>query len=339
MSEDPKDHAHSDRPEDNPGPVESPSDDTVPASDGTPAADPTPDVFTSGDDSNNDAPAARRRVVVGSVRSPEEMDERLSSGGSHSDRDPSVEDTATAASADTPQLRGRASGSPNRFLRGLKEVAIIGVIALFISFLIKTFIAQAFWIPTGSMEQTLIRGDRVVVSKITAGPLAVERGDIAVFEDPGGWLPPTQPPDYGAVLNPVVDGLEFVGLMPSSDGSHLIKRVIGVGGDHIVCCDDHGRITVNGQPLEETYLFPGDVPSLDEFDVVVPEDHYWMMGDHRSNSRDSRHHDDGSGNGGAVPADRMVGRSMVLIWPVNRLDWFDGARDVFADVPDSPPTQ
>lgn len=235
------------------------------------------------------------------------------------------------------ELRGRPGDAPNRFLRALKEVAIIAVVALVISFIIKTFIAQAFWIPTGSMEQTLISGDRVVVSKITAGPLAIERGDIAVFQDPGGWLPQIEAPDHGPVLNPVVDVLEFVGLMPSSDGSHLIKRVIGVGGDHIVCCDDRGRISVNGEPLEETYLHPSDVPSEVEFEVTVPADHYWMMGDHRSNSRDSRHHDDGSGTG-AVPGDQMVGRAMVLIWPVDRFDWFDGARDVFADVPESPPT-
>lgn len=257
--------------------------------------------------------------------------------GDDAEADSAVPTDGGAAGESRMELRGRAPGQPNRFLRGLREIAIIGVIALVISFVIKTFIAQAFWIPTGSMEQTLIRGDRVVVSKITAGPLAIERGDIAVFRDPGGWLPPTETPDYGPILNPVVDGLEFVGLMPSSDGSHLIKRVIGVGGDRIVCCDEQGRISVNGEPLEESYLYPDDAPSREPFDVTVPEDHYWMMGDHRSNSRDSRHHDDGTGAGGAVPADNMVGRAMVLIWPLDRFDWFDGARDVYAGVPDDPP--
>lgn len=252
-----------------------------------------------------------------------------------------AEADGSAAEEDDTAVRSRRAQrhdkerTGNPFVRGLKEIAVIGVIALVISFIIKTFIAQAFWIPTGSMENTLIRGDRVVVSKITAGPLSIERGDIAVFQDPGGWLAPTTPPDYG-VMNPVVDVLEFVGLMPSSDGGHLIKRVIGVGGDHIVCCDDEGRITVNGAPLDETYLYPGDVPSLEAFDVVVPQDHYWMMGDHRSNSRDSRHNDDGSESGGAVPGEDMVGRAMVLLWPLDRFTWFDGARDVFADVPDQP---
>lgn len=214
----------------------------------------------------------------------------------------------------------------------VKEVVVVGATALFISFLIKTFVVQAFWIPSGSMEQTLVYGDRVMVSKITAGPLEIERGDIAVFRDPGGWLPPTVPTDRGPFLNVVVGAMEFVGLAPASDGDHLIKRVIGMGGDHVVCCDDEGRITVNDVPLEEDYLFPGDVPSQQPFDVVVPEDHYWMMGDHRSNSRDSRANDDGSGSQGAVPEDHMVGRALVLIWPLDRFDWFDGARDTFAPV-------
>lgn len=217
----------------------------------------------------------------------------------------------------------------------VREVLIVGGTALVISFLIKTFVVQAFWIPSGSMEDTLVYGDRVMVAKIQAGPTEIERGDIAVFVDPGGWLMHQEvDTDRGPFLNTVMDGLEFVGLAPAGESNHLIKRVIGMGGDHIVCCDDQGRITVNDAPLDETYLYPGDEPSVESFDVVVPEDHFWMMGDHRSNSRDSRANDDGSGAGGSVPADHMVGQAMVLVWPLDRWDWFGGgAGDVFADVP------
>jgi signal peptidase I len=214
-------------------------------------------------------------------------------------------------------------------------VLVVGVTALVISFLIKTFIVQAFWIPSGSMEDTLVYGDRVMVSKIQAGPTEIERGDIAVFVDPGGWLMHQEvQSDRGPFLNAVFDGLEFVGLLPAGESNHLIKRVIGVGGDHIVCCDEQGRVTVNGMPLDEGYLFPGDEPSSEAFDIVVPEGHFWMMGDHRSNSRDSRANDDGSGAGGAVPEENMVGQAIVLVWPLDRVDWFaDGADDVFEDVP------
>lgn len=219
------------------------------------------------------------------------------------------------------------------FWGGVREIATIAVTALIISFVIKTFLAQAFWIPSGSMEDTLVYGDRVMVSKIQAGPMEVDRGDIAVFEDPGGWLPPMSPPDRGLVLNGVVRGLQFIGVAPVSEGNHLIKRVIGVGGDHIVCCDDQGRISVNEQPLEESsYLYPGDVPSTSAFDVTVPEDSIWVMGDHRSNSRDSRAHDDGSGATGSVPRDHVVGQAFVLLFPLDHATWFQGP-DTFAQVP------
>lgn len=231
--------------------------------------------------------------------------------------------------------RGREPRRRSGLRHVLREVLIVGGTALIISFLIKTFVVQAFWIPSGSMEDTLIYGDRVMVAKIQAGPTEIERGDIAVFLDPGGWLMHQEVDiDRGPVINVLRDGLEFVGLAPAGESNHLIKRVIGMSGDHIVCCDEQGRITVNDEPLEESYLYPGDEPSLEAFDVVVPEDHFWMMGDHRSNSRDSRANDDGTGAAGSVPADHMVGQAMVLVWPLDRWDWFgDGAGEVFADVP------
>ncbi|MGB3257912.1 MAG: signal peptidase I [Ornithinimicrobium sp.] len=213
-----------------------------------------------------------------------------------------------------------------------KEILTVAAIALVISFLIKTFLVQAFWIPSGSMEETLIIGDRVVVSKIQAGPMAIDRGDIVVFEDPDNWLPPTVRTDRGPVVNGAVRGLEFVGLAPTAEGNHLIKRVIGVAGDRVVCCDDQGRVTVNDQPLDEDYLYPGDEPSMQPFDVTVPPKRLWLMGDHRSISGDSRVHDDGTGATGSVPTDRVVGQAMALVWPLNRLDWFQNPQTL-TDVP------
>lgn len=215
----------------------------------------------------------------------------------------------------------------------VKEVVVVGATALIISFLIKTFLVQAFWIPSGSMEDTLVVGDRVMVSKIQAGPLEVERGDIVVFEDPGGWMPRVVSIDRGPLINGAVSALEFVGLSPTGAGNHLIKRVIGVEGDHVVCCDEQGRITVNDEPLAESYLFPGDLSSEESFDITVPSHSFWMMGDHRSNSRDSRANDDGTGAAGSIPAENVVGQAMVLVWPLDRFEWFSRPTDVFGGVP------
>lgn len=229
---------------------------------------------------------------------------------------------------------GGQEQSPGRgFWGGVREVVTIVVTALVISFLIKTFLAQAFWIPSGSMEDTLQVGDRVLVSKIQAGPMEVERGDIVVFEDPADWLPVQVSKDRGPVLNTVVSALQFIGVAPVSEGKHLIKRVIGVGGDTVECCDDDGRMSVNGQPLEETYLHPGDEPSRSEFSVTVPQDHIWVMGDHRSNSQDSRSHDDGTGTTGSVPRDKVVGQAFVLLFPLSNTTWFS-TPEIFEQIPD-----
>lgn len=221
------------------------------------------------------------------------------------------------------------------FWHGVREVGVIALTALLISFLIKTFVMQAFWIPSGSMENTLVYGDRVMVSKIQAGPMAVERGDVVVFEDPGGWLPAMPGPDRGPFMDAVFSGLEFVGVAPSSQGNHLIKRIVGMPGDTVVCCDEDGRLSVNGQPLEESaYLYPGDEPSHVPFEVTVPQDHVWLLGDHRSNSRDSRANDDGTGAVGSVPTDHIVGKAFVLLYPFSNFTWFS-TPDTYDSVPES----
>ncbi|WP_018155546.1 signal peptidase I [Demetria terragena] len=214
----------------------------------------------------------------------------------------------------------------NPLLLFLREIAIVVSVAVVISFLVKTFLAQPFWIPSGSMNDTLIRGDRVVVSKLTPGPFDLDRGDVIVFEDPGGWLPQV-PQDRG----PLLKGLEFVGLYPAGD-NHLIKRVIGLPGDKVACCDKQGRMTVNGVPIEEPYLHRGDGPSDQKFSITVPAGKVWVMGDHRSNSSDSRFHDNGTGKTGSVPIDKVTGRARTVVWPLDRWDWLDDQKKTFEKV-------
>ena len=214
----------------------------------------------------------------------------------------------------------------------LRETAIIVVSALVLSLLIKTFLVQAFFIPSGSMEQTLLVGDRVLVSKLAPGPLDVHRGDVIVFKDPGGWLPEQASVDEPAWRATLTSVLTYVGLLPQDSGEHLIKRVIGVPGDTVECCDAQGRVSVNGVALDEPYLADGAVPSELEFSVVVPEDGVWVMGDNRQNSQDSRYKQ-GSPGGGSVPVDNVVGVAFVTVWPVDRWQVLRNPGSTFEDVP------
>ncbi|WP_256970351.1 signal peptidase I [Brevibacterium yomogidense] len=210
----------------------------------------------------------------------------------------------------------------------LREFAIIIVIALIVSWALKTFVVRSFHIPSASMEQTLQVGDRVMVNQLFFND--VERGDVVVFDDPGGWLEPGVAAQYEP--NPV---LVFVGLQPADAGTQLIKRVIGVGGDTIECCDDAGTLMVNGEPIDESaYLQPGVTPSDVPFSVEVPEDHYWVMGDNRSNSLDSRYNTDAEG-GPFVSDDNVVGEVFVINWPMDRLRWMGGDEPAFDGVPDA----
>ena len=203
----------------------------------------------------------------------------------------------------------------------------------------KTFVIQAFYIPSGSMEDTLVKDDRVIVSKLTAGPFDLRRGDVVVFEDPADpfpWLTGAATNGTSDVGGPLHDLLVFVGLLPEDAENHLIKRVIGLPGDHVVSDGGTGPITVNGAPVEETYLKPGDPPSEGKpFDIVVPPDHVWVMGDHRSDSEDSRFHDpSGKGREGAVPIESITGRAIATVWPLDRTGWLSDHPEVFSAVPD-----
>ncbi|AWW37311.1 signal peptidase I [Streptomyces cadmiisoli] len=219
----------------------------------------------------------------------------------------------------------------------IKEIPLLVGVAVLIALVLKTFLVQAFVIPSGSMEQTIQIGDRVLVDKLTPWfGSRPQRGDVVVFKDPGGWLQdeqPTQKKDDPIVVKQVKDGLTFIGLLPSENEKDLIKRVVGVGGDRVKCCDAQGRVTVNGVPLVEDYLYPGNEPSAMDFDITVPEGRLWVMGDHRSNSADSRSHQD-TDYGGTVSEDEVVGRAVVIAWPLGHWTTLDEP-NTYASVVDS----
>ena len=210
-------------------------------------------------------------------------------------------------------------------------VALAGVL------LITTFVAKPFSIPSGSMEDTLQVGDRVLVNRVVYHLRPIERGDIVVFDGSGSFSEDVadQP------RNPLLAALTWVGQsfgIVAPDTTDYVKRVIGVGGDHVQCCDAQGRVTVNGVPLDEgSYLYPGDIPSEFPFDVQVPPGRLWVMGDHRSNSADSRMHL-GSPGGGTVSVDKVVGRTMNVLWPLNRIQALP-IPETFASVPPPAPAE
>jgi signal peptidase I len=222
--------------------------------------------------------------------------------------------TATRTTARRDTADGNARPKRKSFFRELPGIVIT---ALLISVLIKTFLVQAFYIPSGSMENTLLVNDRVLVNKLADKPDEIHRGDVVVFRDPGGWLNGPEVVDRGGVLGAVRDALVFVGLAPAAGEEDLIKRVIGVGGDTVEA-DKNGVLKVNGVPLaEQGYLYPRDSSSLSPFKVTVPEGELWVMGDHRSVSEDSRAHRQQPGEG-FVPVDDVIGRAFTIVWPLDR---------------------
>ena len=217
----------------------------------------------------------------------------------------------------------------------LRESGIVICLALLLSLIVKTWLMQAFYIPSESMENTLLKGDRVVVSKLTPSHIDLRRGDVIVFDDPDHWLPDQVPIQRSPFANALNSTLTFVGLLPSDEGNHLIKRVIGLPGDHVVCCDSNAKISVNGLRLIEPYVFPGDEPSEQSFDITVPPGKVWVMGDHRSESADSRPHDEGSGGAkGSVPQSLIVGRALTVVWPLRHWAWLANPAETFAHLPE-----
>ena len=192
------------------------------------------------------------------------------------------------------------------------------ILALGLALLIKTFLIQAFYIPSESMESTLVPGDRVLVNKLSYRLGEVQRGDVIVFNGADSWESEVIIPEpTGAVQGALRKIGELFGFATVGE-KDFIKRVIGLPGDKVVCCDTRERITVNGTALEESgYLHDGDAPSVPRFDIEVPPGRVWVMGDHRSASADSRSHLGDPGNG-TIPIDHVLGRAFVVVWPLDR---------------------
>lgn len=243
-------------------------------------------------------------------------------------------DSADGAESGGPGRRPRKS-SGFRFVR---DIVIIFLVALLISFLIKTFLIRSFYIPSGSMENTLQVNDRIIVNELVPKVQPIKRGDVIVFTDPGGWLSGGEQASGESSTNPVVDGVQWfltqVGLGTADSDDHLIKRVIGLPGDKVACCNDFGQMTVNGVPLDEPYTkLPAGVTreSENDFSVTVPAGSLWVEGDNRYNSADSRLQTN-TPSKGFVPESAVVGRAFVITWPSSRWGFLGNYPEVFQGI-------
>ncbi len=202
----------------------------------------------------------------------------------------------------------------------LKELPILIVVALIVSLFIKSFLVQFFYIPSGSMENTLQVKDRVAVNKVPFISDNIKRGDVVVFRDPDNWLPENLENSSNTLTSKAKSLLVTVGVLPNPAKQYLVKRVVGVAGDRVVCCGDSGKLSINGVEVTEPYIYGGDAPSDMKFDVTVPEGKLWVMGDHRGASADSRYHQDDI-NSGFVPLKTVSGRVVAVIWPFKNLTY------------------
>lgn len=224
---------------------------------------------------------------------------------------PAGEQPVDGAGHGWPGASSQGERHRSGFLAALREFTIIIVGALVISALVRTFVVQAFWVPSGSMETTLERGDRILAWKPGGEP---GRGDVVVFHDPADWLAdPIAPTGMAGTLTRI--GV-FLGVLPSETGDDLVKRVIGIGGDTVMCCSPDGRIIRNGEPIDEPYIYPGDATDQVRFNITVPQGRLFVMGDHRSDSADSRYHLED--RDGTVPVENVVGHAVVIMWPISR---------------------
>lgn len=234
----------------------------------------------------------------------------------------SARDEAPASTGDEPTSSGRPQSGPSWLL--------LAGISLVVMMLVRGLLVQSFYVPSGSMEPTIEPGDRILVNKLIDGG-AVRRGDVVVFDGTTTFAAADRTPHQSdGVVGSVVGGAaSLIGV--DLGEQDFVKRVIGLPGDHVVCCDSGGRITVNDVPLTEPYLHAGDVPSDLTFDITVPAGRLWVMGDHRSNSADSRAHL-GDPGGGTVRVDDVVGRAGATYWPLTRIGGFDTPASI-ADIP------
>jgi signal peptidase I len=228
------------------------------------------------------------------------------------------QDPGPLASASTPELGQSAPATQKKKKKKSfgRELLTIVVAAAVLTLLVKAFVVQVYRIPSGSMENTLQVGDRVLVNKVVYHFRGIARGDVIVFSGQDSWGPDAPPPSSDPVVRIFDDVLSGIGLQDNQ--TYYIKRVIGLPGDHVACCTD-GKVTVNGVPLSEgSYVYPGNPPSSVKFSEVVPAGHLWVMGDHRSDSEDSRYNT-GDAGGGAIPENQVVGRAFLIIWPPSQI--------------------
>lgn len=197
--------------------------------------------------------------------------------------------------------------------QGWRFVLLALALAVAISGLVRSLWIDVYFIPSESMEPLLGTGDRILVSRTAFNAEPVRRGDVVVFDGRGTYSP------LNSGKGPLIEAASAVGHWLGLVGSETtyVKRIIGMPGDHVVCCDAQGKLSVNGQILEEEYLYPGDAPSQQRFNVTVPAGRLWLMGDHRSRSADSRNLL-GAPGGGMVPMERVIGRPVQIIWPLDR---------------------
>ena len=233
-----------------------------------------------------------------------------------------VDENAPSGGRDRPR---RAIESKRRSAaRWIAEFAVYLVVAVVVVSLVRVFLVQPFLVPSGSMEETLRDQDTIVAWK----PGEPQRGMIVVFRDDLGWLGPIDPaPTWKRVLS-------WVKILPNQDEQYLVKRLIGMPGDHVSCCDSQGRLSVNGQVLDEPYLYYSNkAVAQRHFDVVVPAGRIFVLGDHRDSSADSRDH---MCKGDADPfpsVDAIQGKVVAIMRPFSRAQWFH-IPSTFATVPD-----
>ena len=208
-----------------------------------------------------------------------------------------------------------------------REVPLIVVAALLVSIFVKTFLVHFFFVPSGSMQNTLQIGDRIAVNKFAAIFSDIRRGEVVVFKDPDNWLGAPPAPTGSAITRDLKRALVDVGVLPDPATQYLVKRVIGVGGDTVLCCDTKGHLVVNGIAVNEPYIFAGNTPSDMKFNVTVPKGYIWVMGDHRGASADSRFHTDDL-HKGMVPLNDVVGRAEFIVWPFSHASFLSVSHDL-----------
>jgi signal peptidase I len=259
------------------------------------------------------------RLETDSVPEPEPQREPGSPAGPDALQQPGEADQSADGEQPPEDEQGEPQEKKNtkRSRPFWRELGVIVVAALVLTILLKAFVVQVFSIPSGSMENTLMPGDRVLVNKLVYHFRSIDRGDVVVFSGAGSWDPPAPPGPGDPIVRAWDDLTNLVGI--SAPGTDYIKRVIGVPGDRVACCDAKGRVTVNGVPLnEQSYIYPGSAPSQIRFNIRVPAGRLWVMGDNRSDSDDSRYRMSDPGEG-TIPESAVVGRAFVIIWPTSRI--------------------